>query len=1294
MKIESFDCEALRERRGDRKHKSRGLVNITIEFGKLPRGLADAARNQKKGLARQYWKSSAARRVLPENALVAFRDKQDEKIIGFAIVKDRDTEDLLNFASRGGKEVPRPRIGIDISSFGAKNAEALLEYMGRGELQTLELIQTDTSLFAYRPFLEALKQMSSLPFAEELLMGSETRRRPEYFDLNDDLFIENCIRELEKGDGFDYDDSQKDAIQRALTSRVSLTQGPPGTGKTHLGARLAKIIVDYTDVMILCVTVTNHACDDFLYEVAKAGVRREEIIRIGKEPKPDDDDKKWLKDRNLYTLSAKNKHRGGSEAAICYDELEGLTDELRRLDIELKGAGRRVPKMRIFADFFEDEARAEARARLKWSKEAFRLPRGFEVIDDNRVLFPDGFQRDDTRPWTLWEDWTKGQDLKDEFRQYLQDEYLWKISKQDRMKVLNAWKEELRSHLRTDAANCLHELQKTQKLLNEVHNANLPDILKDCRVIGCTTNAAAKHRDLLAAANAKVLIVEEAGEVLENHVLASLPSEAEHLIMIGDHMQLRPKIENNDLSCENPRAEHRLNTSLFERLIKRGLPYGKLLTQHRMHPEIARLVHGTYPELKDGPKTANLEPVRGLHRRLQFITHDKPEDTAGTDVSSKSKSNSGEVPLVVNAVKYLCANGYGEANMVVLTSYVAQLVLITDELKKANLGADVGERDRDQLDDDALDAIDKEGGDRQKNKRIRVAVVDNFQGEEADIVIVSLVRSNGNADIGFLKDENRVNVLLSRARQGMIVIGNQTTFESKRANAWSELFPKFGRIRACLDGQCQTHGSRFDVNIADPAFDPYIMGCGARCGKFFDACKHPCTQSCHIGACAPCQTEVRGMCPEGIHQLSRTCSNEFPKCREEVIIRCRADRHDLVRECSKREQQCGECQSEKARADAREKARAKALKETEAEIHELHEECLKKTEEIARIEAGAELEEERAVAERRLDELSRDRDAADERLKQRREEMSREIQKREVDAAAKQEEKRREAVDVLTNRMQEMRINLTRIANDGAQSEAQVKDARRQLDQINERFGEEGCIICCVDFPKTDLFKCDGGHGLFGDCFENHVRTSCDTNDNTLFTRFAQDGCKVLCTNRGTCDCEFPPDALARDLINHERYLEATLKHRGIVVRKEEEKRFQDELERRENESMLDKSVREIEETILTLKCPRCKWAFADYDGCSALYCRNPICEAGFCAFCQADCGNDAHAHVANCPEILAGNLEVVGGFFAGGWEKHMVVIRKRRVEEYLRRPGVAEHRAAVLDKLKVQLGHLKIKIE
>ena len=55
-----------------------------------------------------------------------------------------------------------------------------------------------------------------------------------------------------------------------------------------------------------------------------------------------------------------------------------------------------------------------------------------------------------------------------------------------------------------------------------------------------------------------------------------------------------------------------------------------------------------------------------------------------------------------------------------------------------------------------------------------MSTVDNFQGEEADVVIVSLVRSNASGDIGFLKAPQRINVLLSRARSALVLIGNKT----------------------------------------------------------------------------------------------------------------------------------------------------------------------------------------------------------------------------------------------------------------------------------------------------------------------------------------------------------------------------------------------------------------------------------------------------------------------------------------------------------------------------------------
>ena len=165
-------------------------------------------------------------------------------------------------------------------------------------------------------------------------------------------------------------------------------------------------------------------------------------------------------------------------------------------------------------------------------------------------------------------------------------------------------------------------------------------------------------------------------------------------------------------------------------------------------------------------------------------------------------------------------------------------------------------------------------------------------------------------------------------------------------------------------------------------------------------------------------------------------------------------------------------------------------------------------------------------------------------------------------------------------------------------------------------------------------------------------------------------------------------------MINHERYMEALLKYRENVVLRDAEANFEAEKRRWENENMLERSVREIEEDILTLKCPRCRQAFADYDGCAALKCHKPGCNAGFCAFCLADCGHDAHHHITECPELREGNLHVLNGYFVGGWKEHMNVLRKRRVEEYLRRPGIAEHRPTILDKLRVQLDQLEIKID
>jgi superfamily I DNA and/or RNA helicase len=94
------------------------------------------------------------------------------------------------------------------------------------------------------------------------------------------------------------------------------------------------------------------------------------------------------------------------------------------------------------------------------------------------------------------------------------------------------------------------------------------------------------------------MVVEEAGEVLEAHVLASLAPDMEHLIQIGDHEQLRPKMETHEL-CVASGCGLNYDLSMFERLVRQlSFPVATLSEQRRMRPSISRLIAPIYPHLK------------------------------------------------------------------------------------------------------------------------------------------------------------------------------------------------------------------------------------------------------------------------------------------------------------------------------------------------------------------------------------------------------------------------------------------------------------------------------------------------------------------------------------------------------------------------------------------------------------------------------------------------------------------------------------------------------------------------
>lgn len=162
----------------------------------------------------------------------------------------------------------------------------------------------------------------------------------------------------------------------------------------------------------------------------------------------------------------------------------------------------------------------------------------------------------------------------------------------------------------------------------------------------------------------------------------------------------------------------------------------------------------------------------------------------------------------------------------------------------------VSDRDEDELMQDGLGEEDSSMSAPQKSsmlKAIHVATVDNFQGEEAEVVIISLVRSNPKRNVGFLKTSNRFNVLLSRAKHGMYIIGNADTARS--VPFWARTIDKLetsGCLGDKLELVCPRH-QQTPIAVSKPVdfamFSP-AGGCQLRCGQRLD-CGHICIGSCH-----------------------------------------------------------------------------------------------------------------------------------------------------------------------------------------------------------------------------------------------------------------------------------------------------------------------------------------------------------------------------------------------------------------------------------------------------------------
>ena len=422
-------------------------------------------------------------------------------------------------------------------------------------------------------------------------------------------------------------------------------------------------------------------------------------------------------------------------------------------------------------------------------------------------------------------------------------------------------------HMNEETENILSKSSKKLQIYNnridEIYEELDSNILFQSSFIAMTTYGAVKYKRILNKINSKVLIVEEAAEVLDCQIITSLSEHTEHLILIGDHKQLRPKINDYNLILN-----YNFDISLFERLINCNFNQVCLEKQRRMRPEISAITRLTYPELQDGDSVKNRKNIKSLDN-IFFFTHSWMEKT---DEGTRSKINEKEADFIIKYTELLINLGYKQENISILSLYLGQLLHIRKKINIKKILTDV-----------------------------KVVTVDNYQGEENDIIILSLVRSNKNGNIGFLGIDNRVNVALSRAKNGLYIFGNatvirdyQTNLKNKKNNKkkttiWTKILQfmiEKKYMRESITLKCKNHKEEIIVKeIKD--FDKCPEGgCRKICSLRME-CGHSCKRFCHMYEISyknkDGHNDLKSRCHEKcdkLHNCDHKCKQKCWICRE------------------------------------------------------------------------------------------------------------------------------------------------------------------------------------------------------------------------------------------------------------------------------------------------------------------------------------------------------------------------------------------------------------------------------
>ena len=339
---------------------------------------------------------------------------------------------------------------------------------------------------------------------------------------------------------------------------------------------------------------------------------------------------------------------------------------------------------------------------------------------------------------------------------------------------------ELRKNRKKGSENYHQKMDRLKSRAAEIELRINAELFGEARVIACTLVGSAHH--LLEGMKFGTLFIDEAAQALEAACWIPM-KRASRVILAGDHCQLPPTVK----SIAALRAG--LGKTLMERIAENKPEVVTLLKiQYRMNDEIMRFSSDWFyggkvesaPQIKYRSVLDYDHPITWIdtsneENQITIEGEDAPEDSASASSSASATNQNSDL----NFKEQFVGESFGrinkaEAELTLLT--LAEYFTKIGKQRVLSESIDVGIISPYRAQVQYLKKLIKKYEFFKPYRRlISVNTVDGFQGQERDVILISLVRSNDEGQIGFLKDLRRMNVAMTRARMKLIILGNKDT---------------------------------------------------------------------------------------------------------------------------------------------------------------------------------------------------------------------------------------------------------------------------------------------------------------------------------------------------------------------------------------------------------------------------------------------------------------------------------------------------------------------------------------